>query len=323
MPTFPYAFACWQQALIDASMSPRTITDYGYYVRAVQRDVCDLLGDPTTVAAALAKWRAEQNPLLKRKKTSASRVRAYIAALRSFFGYCVKHNLVTSDPASQLIAPASVETLPRPMSHRDVDALFAAFEDTPEGRQDRAIAWLCYLSVRNSEACGLTTAHVMYDAAEGVLALQFPAKGDKERLVLLNEEGSDALAVHMLTTLYGKSVPVGDRLTVLDDCLAAEEAASAEPRTIFHVNGRPMTRRDLSRRWARIRAAAKLSAKAQPHALRHTFATELLDSGEDIRSVQELMGHSSIKTTTIYTKVTRTRKASAVRKLRVPQPQEV
>lgn len=333
MTPFQHALTRWQTALTEASRSPRTVTDYGYYVTAIQRDICDLLDRPEVVRDALLRWRAEQTPLLKRKKTSASRVRAYIAALRSFFGFCLAHGLVAEDPTADLVAPASAETLPRPLAHRDVDALFRTFDDTPTGRQDRAIAWLCYLSVRNSEVCGLMTTHLMYDEGEGMLVLQFPAKGNKERLVVLNEEGSDALAVHLLTSVYpdaANTVQVRHsvepetplpvlRLQVLDEYLMVDEATSAAPKPVFTVNGRQLGRRDVSRRWATLRAKANLSAKVQPHALRHTFATELLDAGEDIRSVQELLGHTSIKTTTIYTKVTRGRKATAVRKLRVPQ----
>lgn len=343
MPDFQHALTRWQAHLTDTlQLSARTVSDYGYYVRAMHRTLGNLLDDPATVRAALNAWRTQQAPLIKRKKTSASRVRAYIAALRSFFGYCLTTGLLPSDPTVDLVAPSTAETLPRPLGHRDVDALFSAIDtSTPEGRQDLAIAWLCYLSVRNSEACDLMTDYVLYIDAEDTLALQFPAKGQKERLVVLNETGADALAVHMLETLFPQGLIEVDqqiaaapddanlleirrraRLLILDKYLSDREALGLPSLPVFTINGRQINRRDVSRRWAQLRATGNLPKKVQPHALRHTFATELLEQGEDIRSLQELLGHASIKTTTIYTKVTRGKKASAVRKLRLPEPVE-
>lgn len=339
MIDFQLALTRWQASLTEQSLSPRTVSDYGYYVRAIHRDVTPLLGPSATVRTALNNWRAQQTPLIKRKLTSSSRVRSYIAALRSFFAYCVKTHLVEADPTDDLVAPSSPETLPRPLSHSDVDAVFTQLAGpAPEQVQDVAIAWLCYLSVRNSEACGLTTSHITLDESAGMFALQFPAKGDKERLVLLNVPASEALATHLLTTVFPAGLaavdvvvaaaPPGEdllavrraaRLELADLALREYELSGAPARPVFTMNGRQLTRRDISRRWVALRAEGKLSDKVQPHALRHTFATELLENGEDIRAVQELLGHSSIKTTAIYTKVTRGRKATAIAKLRTPQ----
>lgn len=338
MSEFQLALTRWQQSLTEQSLSPRTVEDYGYYLHALNRTVVNLLGPTTMVAAALTGWRTRETARILAGTTSPSRVRSYIAALRSFYAFALSTKLVATDPSVGLVSPASVETLPRPLSHREVDALFSQLTGvTAEAVQDRAIAYLCYLSVRNSEACALRTDYVGYDAGEQVLTVQFPAKGNRERLVVLNEDGSDALAEHLLVACYPHALAEVDalvaaapdnadlarvrrdaRLATVDQRLREDELTHAAPRPVFTQHGRPMTRRDVSRRWAEIRAVANLPRKIQPHALRHTFATELLEQGEDIRSVQELLGHSSLKTTAIYTKVTRGKRASAVRKLRTP-----
>lgn len=316
----------WQRNLLDHNKSQRTVEDYAYYVAALHRNVCDLLDAPEAVATALAAWREAQTPLIKRKLTSASRVRAYIAALRSFYGFLVASGVYPANVATSLTAPASKETLPRPLQAKEVDALFAGIDDsTPEGLQDLAVTWLCYLSARNSEACALTTEEILYDATEETLVLQFTAKGDKEQLLVMNPVGAEVLARHLLTRLAPELVfsqEVEDlrkaRFVTVDRLLLEREQRGLPALPVFTINGRQMNRRDVSRRWALLRAKLGLPHKIQPHALRHTFATEMLENGEDLRSVQELLRHSSIKTTTIYTKVTRGKKGRAVRKLRIP-----
>lgn len=331
MINFREALARWNRHLEDKSYSTRTIQDYSFYVVAVNRDVTELLAEPAFVLPKLETWRQAQNPLIKRKHTSASRVRAIIAALRSFYSFLVEQGLYPENPALKLVAPTSPETLPRPLEAHEMDLLFQALE-TP---QDKAIAWLCYMSLRNSEAVELNTSHVSYDPSEVVLVLRFPAKGAKERLVVLNEPASDALALHLVQTyapevwnfVEGRLVPdemapEARRQAILEllslQLTIWEKRGAVGP--VFKVGDRAMNRRDLSRRWSELRTKLSLPKKFQPHSLRHTFATELLDGGEDLRTVQEMLGHTSIKTTAIYTKVTRGKRGRAVRKLRTPQP---
>jgi site-specific recombinase XerD len=322
--TFETLFGDWQINLEQEGYSRRTREDYGYYVSAINRDVTPLLGAPEYVQAELRIWRSKQQPLMKRKLTSASRVRSYIAALRSFFTYAQAVGAASSNPASDLISPGSKMTLPRPLSHSEIDSLFTGLD----GLQEHALAWLYYMSLRNEEACSLETKHITFDHKESLLVLQFRGKGDKERIVPLNAEASDALAMLLITPdeeIEDKRLggPLEERrhrrLFWLDGRLMVMEERG-ESRPVFTTStGRTLNRRDVSRIWSKLRKRAGLPAKMKPHSLRHTFATEMLEQGEDIRTVQELLGHTSIKTTAIYTHVTRGKRSQAVRKLRVPQ----
>lgn len=317
-PDLRAALATWAERLVAQNRSPRTIADYRAYVTAVSRRV-PLLDPPDVVAPALAAWRQAEAARLAAQKTSASRIRAYIAALRSFYDAQIAAGRYPSNPARLLLVPSSKPTLPRPVGEHDMAALFGGLQTDPTvTTADRALAWLCYLSARASEACSLTTAHVQVE--DDRLVLQFLAKGSRDHIIVLNTEATDALVTHMLATLWPTQPvePPGDlaaRLEAVRLALAGDPAV----RPIFAVGptGRPMTRRDLSRRWTALRTRFGLSRRVQPHALRHTFATTLLEEGEDLRTVQELLGHRSIKTTTIYTQVTRRGKRRAVDKLPV------
>src|SRR3954470_7114731 len=99
MQDFKEALARWKGRLEDQSYSPRTIQDYSFYVAAVNREVVDLLAEVPQVSSELEAWRQAQNPLIKRKQTSASRVRAIIAALRSFYSFLVVEGLYPENPA--------------------------------------------------------------------------------------------------------------------------------------------------------------------------------------------------------------------------------
>jgi site-specific recombinase XerD len=300
--------------------SERTVEDYGFYVTAVNRDIVPLLSaDPEAVLLALKAWRMKQNPLIHRGQTSGSRIRGIIAALRSFFAYAQRTGAATANPALELVTPGSKKTLPRPLQPAEVDQLFVGLTSTTE----KALAWLYYLSLRNEEACRLETRHMVLDQKEGVLVLQFSGKGDKEAIVPLNLEASDALARHLLEQYWPArlltSFDAASRLVALDEQLARLEEGDGSLVVFKTESGRPLRRRDVSRIWSDLRKRVGLAGKFKPHALRHTFATEMLEQGEDIRTVQEMMRHESIKTTAIYTQVTRGKRSQAVRKLRVPQ----
>lgn len=322
---FEKVFEGWQKELRETPRpagrfySTRTVEDYGFYVNAVNRDVVTLLADPAQVTTSLKTWRTKQNPLIHRGQTSGSRVRGIIAALRSFFAYAQRTGAATTNPALELLTPGSKKTLPRPLQPAEVDQLFVGLSGTME----KALAWLYYLSLRNDEACRLETKHMVLDQKEGVLVLQFSGKGDKECVVPLNPEASDALARHLLEQYWPAHLALAkdaaDRLQRLDGQFVRLEEADGSLPVFRTETGRPLRRRDVSRIWSSVRKRVNLPAKFKPHALRHTFATEMLEQGEDIRTVQELMRHESIRTTAIYTQVTRGKRSQAVRKLRVPQ----
>jgi len=230
------------------------------------------------------------------------------AALRAYFGWCRRRGLVEEDVSKRLSAPGAGGRLPTVLSPRDVgtmldgrrdprtrrstaaaggakeagrdgDALFEAF-----ALQDDAVLELLYAAgLRVSELCGLDRDGV--DLADRMVTVL--GKGAKERRVPVHERCAEALA-RWLTR--GREVVAGP--------------ASPPGAVFLNRRGNRLGPRDVRRILDR-----RSPVPTHPHALRHTMATHLLDGGADLRVVQELLGHSSLRTTQIYTHVSRERLA--------------
>lgn len=213
------------------------------------------------------------------------------AALRRYFGWAVAEGLVTADPTIGLHVSAGPGRLPRVLDRRELDHLLEG--PLPDGepewrrRRDDAVLEILYGSgVRVSELCELELDRVRL--SERVLIVW--GKGAKERRVPLGEPALDAIAAW---------------LAVRPDVVPAE----AGPVVFANERGKPLTPRDVRRILDR-----RSPTPTHPHALRHTFATHLLDGGADLRAVQELLGHSDVATTQRYTHVSRERLRAAYRK---------
>jgi integrase/recombinase XerC len=207
------------------------------------------------------------------------------AALRRYFAWCRREGLVQEDPARRLTAAAGPARLPRVLSPREVDELLEpAFAPvaSPSSRRDDAVLELLYGSgLRVSECCGLDVGDL--DLAKERVAVR--GKGGKERIVPLSRACREAL---------------GDYLALGRPALLAQESP---PGALFlNARGRRLGPRDVRRILDRRSPVA-----THPHALRHSFATHLLDNGADLRAVQELLGHASLRTTQVYTHVSRER----------------
>lgn len=212
------------------------------------------------------------------------------AALRRYFAWAVRDGLVESDPTLGVHVSAGAGRLPRVLDRRELDHLLDAgpAEGEPLWRRhrDNAVLEVLYGSgVRVSELCGLEVEQVRLSE----LALIVWGKGAKERRVPLSEPAAAALETWLRTR--PEVVPV-DAGAVL----------------FANERGKPLTPRDVRRILDR-----RSSVPTHPHALRHTFATHLLDGGADLRAVQELLGHSDVATTQRYTHVSRERLRSAYR----------
>ena len=201
------------------------------------------------------------------------------AALRCYFAWALRQGLVPADPARTLRAPSGKGRLPRVLSSGEIGTLLDGTGTTSIDQQDRAVLELLYAAgLRVSELCGLDRRGV--DLAGRTVTVL--GKGGKER-----------------------RVPIHDRAAAaLDEWLRAGRTAMAGPLEAVFVNrrGSRMGPRDVRRILDRLAAAP-----THPHALRHTFATHLLDGGADLRVVQELLGHASLATTQIYTHVSKER----------------
>lgn len=209
------------------------------------------------------------------------------SALRRYFGWLHRRAAVATDPTVGLKAPSGDGRLPRVLRDDELASLLdevpATIADDPPAvrRRDDAVLELLYGSgLRVGELCGLTMHSV--DLRAGTVRVL--GKGAKERIVPISDPANHA---------------VDAWLRAGRDELATVEAGDA---LFVNRRGRPLTPRDVRRLLDR-RALAPTS----PHALRHTYATHLLDGGADLRAVQELLGHSDLATTQLYTHVSRER----------------
>ncbi len=212
------------------------------------------------------------------------------AALRRYYRWLVAGGYAEVDPTSGVSAPAGAGRLPRVLDQRELDGLLegAAPDGEPDWRRrrDDAVLELLYGSgLRVGELCGLRVGSL--SLASG--AADVWGKGAKERRVPVSEAA--VRAVRRWLAVRGDVLPAD-----VGDVLFGNE------------RGRPLTPRDVRRIIDR-----RSSSPTHPHALRHTFATHLLDGGADLRAVQELLGHTDVATTQRYTHVSRERLSAAYR----------
>ncbi|HET7170979.1 MAG TPA: tyrosine recombinase XerC [Gaiellales bacterium] len=204
-----------------------------------------------------------------------------LSAARGAYGFMLDRGLVARNPAALVPGPRRGRTLPATLSEPEMEELLdRPAPADPRRLRDRALLELLYgCGLRVSEACGLRLADV--DADEGLVRVT--GKGGKERVVPLGAAAADALARYVGAGRPRLGRPATDRVFV-------------------SVRGRPLGPTDVRRALRRELDAAGL-AQRSPHALRHTFATHLLEHGADLRSIQELLGHASVGTTQVYTHV--------------------
>ena len=210
-----------------------------------------------------------------------------VSALRRYFRWAARRGLVAADPSTNLSAPRGDGRLPRVLKQDELTTLLdeptARAGDDPVLRaRDDAVLELLYGSgMRVGELCALSVGDVDVRQARALVW----GKGGKQRVVPLSEP-----AVHALRQWIG---PRRD---------AALAGASATDALFVNQRGRALTPRDVRRVLDR-----RAASPTHPHALRHTFATHLLDGGADLRAVQELLGHADLATTQRYTHVSRER----------------
>jgi len=207
-----------------------------------------------------------------------------VAGLRRYFAWMLRNGLVAADPAASLRAPAGPGRLPRVLSHGDIGQLLdgTAPDDEPvwRRRRDDAVLELLYGSgIRVSELCGLDLGAV--DIGRGVVSVW--GKGSKERRVPLSKPAADAVTAWL--PLRGDVI-----------------ADAGDPALFGNERGNRLSPRDVRRILDR-----RSAVPTHPHALRHTFATHLLDGGADLRAVQEMLGHTDVATTQRYTHVSKER----------------
>jgi len=222
---------------------------------------------------------------MHRRGLAASSVARALAAWRSFGRFLVRRGVIAADPARALPAPRRARRLPRTLPRLDLNAALdrlAAATDPLAARDAALLECMYSAGLRLSELVGLDRG----DVDRGAKLLRVRGKGRRERVA-----------------------PIGERaLRALDAHLAAEgRQAGARDEPVFcgprgRLSGRTV-QRVVARRLAQVAGGLGVT----PHALRHSFASHLLDAGADLRAIQELLGHASLSSTQIYTHVTQSR----------------
>ena len=212
------------------------------------------------------------------------------AAVRAFAKYLVREELLADDPTSIVGAPRKEQMLPAHLGLEEVRRLLDAVDvSSPAGRRDRAILELFYASgLRLSELVGMD----LEDLNLSGRMVRVRGKGGKERLVPFNPHAAEAMRAML-----------GDRQSAKGVDVRGSKGARGRPRTPLFLNqrGGRLTTRSVDRLVRRYVREAAIPQGISPHALRHTFATHLLQAGADLRAIQELLGHASLSTTQRYT----------------------
>jgi len=260
----------------ERGLSPRT-------VKAYRRDLDRLLKELSvrgiTSAGSVSEFELRSLVArLHRQGQGARSLQRLLSAIRSFYRWLMKEGLVHSNPAIAVRAPKQARRLPVTLDADTVTRLLEFPADTALAKRDKAMMELFYSSgLRLSELAGLTWNQL--DPASGMLTVT--GKGNKTRMVPFGRIAAAAL-------LEWRKARV-------------EWTDFHEPAIFVSRSGKPLSVRSIQ---ARIRYWAKKQGLAQnvyPHLLRHSFASHVLESSGDLRAVQELLGHSDIATTQIYT----------------------
>ena len=220
---------------------------------------------------------------------STSRARALVA-VRNLHAFGLAEGLTTSNVAADMPVPKQGQHLPKALSIDQVQALIEGVErETPLGLRDAALLELLYgTGARVSEAVSLDVDDATRLLGDADAGLRLTGKGNKERVVPVGSFARAALEAYLV-----RGRPA-----------LRQGAKRATPGLFLNTRGDRLSRQGAFNIVKERAAQAGITAPISPHALRHSFATHLLDGGADIRVVQELLGHASVTTTQIYTKVT-------------------
>ena len=248
-------------------------------------------GPASVDRSTLRRYLASLTTRRKAKRTIAR----CASSLRRYFDWLQRTGVIDVDPTARLSAPKGEARLPHVLRadelHRLLDDPPTGVDDDPEFvrcRDDAVLELLYGSGLRVSEVCSLTIADV--DPRRKWLSVW--GKGAKERRVPLSAPAAAAVREWL----------ANGRTEALEATTSASSAEAAHDALFVNRRGRPLTPRDVRRILDH-----RSPVPTHPHALRHTFATHLLDGGADLRAVQELLGHADLATTQIYTHVSRER----------------
>ncbi|MFM8898326.1 MAG: site-specific tyrosine recombinase XerD [Actinomycetota bacterium] len=268
---------------VERGLSKNTIAAYR---RDLDKFILFLEGQDLTVAQATTMQISEFNGFLRQSQLSESSIARHIVAVRSLYAFLSKDQGF-ENVAKDVNPPKIPKRLPKALSIGDIELMIAAYGEDLAGIRNRALIETLYATgARVTEIIQLNVGDI--SRTEGnTVTVRVRGKGGKERLVPMGKFAQHALDQYL--TRARPSMAHGSQ----SDALFVNEK-----------QGSRLTRQSA---WQIVMKAAEkagIERDISPHALRHSFATHLLDGGADIRVVQELLGHSSVTTTQIYTLVT-------------------
>lgn len=222
--------------------------------------------------------------LLKKTGLSSSSTARYFSSLKGFFSYCIQSNYIEKNPIEKIPAPKIGKHLPGVLSFEEVELIINHINiEEPRGLRDRTLLEVLY-------ACGLRISELINlrisDLFLNEEIIRVIGKGSKERLVPIGSS-----AINYINKYLTAARPVLDkkRNNIL----------------FLNVRGTALSRMGVWKIIRQYSAEAKIEKHVHPHIFRHSFATHLLEGGADLRAVQEMLGHSDISTTQIYTHIDR------------------
>ncbi len=278
---------------VERGRSPRTTSAYrrdllvlcGYLEQCRNRD---LLAADREDLAGYSKW------LGRSDLANASRTRMLVS-VRGLYRFLCTEGTIEADPALHLQTPKRADSLPKALDREDIEAILEAVAEAAgtgdvAAQRDRALLEFLYgTGARVSEACGLGFGDLDLDAS----LVRLLGKRDKERIVPMGGAARRSIAEYL----------DGARNEIVASTGGSSGGRDRADAVFLGVRGRRMSRQAV---WTSIRTWAQragIRGEISPHVMRHSCATHLLEGGADIRIVAELLGHASVSTTQIYTRV--------------------
>ena len=260
--------------------SPHTITSYSNDLNAFFNFLQQQFGEtalPDIKPTLIRSWLAE----LKQSGMESKSINRKISTLKSFFKYQLRQQVITISPMTAIISPKISKRLPQFVDKKDISTLLThvEFPDTLDGRTEKLIIALFYnTGMRQAELIELKEINI--SKSNG--SIKVLGKGNKERLIPV----SNQLIEQMQEYITDKKKHI--QLIDTDVLLVTQSGKKLYPRYVYNAINKYLS-------------MVTTIDKKSPHVLRHTFATHLMNNGADLNAVKELLGHSSLAATQIYT----------------------
>ena len=259
----------------ERQLSAYTVRNYLFELRRVDA----LLADDIDLVAVTTEQLQAVIAGLHRKGLSPRSLSLCLSAIKQFFEFLLQEGVVSVNPAQTLSAPKQNKPLPKNMDVDAVSHLLAIEGNDPLSLRDKAIMELFYSSgLRLAELASLDCADIRFEQAE----VKVLGKGSKQRIVPIGKVALMAIKDWLHCRQQLPCINAGDALFVSQQ-------------------GKRLSHRSIQTRMAKWGQGQAMSVKVHPHKLRHSFATHMLESSQDLRAVQELLGHANLSTTQIYT----------------------